>query len=313
MFRRPSTSCLTLALNTLTTSRDASLPVEPLEPDVTSTRFLRWAILLSLLCHAALLGWQRQVVVPVRPPVSELEIVMMNAGTDSAPVKAQVLAQVNVDGGGQASSGVASNNLPYLDQAPEAVVLERLIKQRLQLEAEQQQLMTQLQSQQLVHDNRPAEQFLKDSQQPGQDERNQEQVLLNSSLTALSEQVQRYNQRPRKIFDAPSAQQARFAEYISLLLHRIEQIGTQQYPAGTDGKAYGSVQVTLIIRSDGTLIDITIDRPSDKALLNQAVRRIAQLASPFTPFPREMAKQGEEYSLTKTWHFVDGTLQARSP
>ncbi len=300
-------------MNTLTTSRDASLPVEPLEPDVTSTRFLRWAILLSLLCHATLLGWQRQVAVPVRPPVSELEIVMMNAGTDSAPVKAQVLAQVNVDGGGQATSGVASNNIPYLDQAPEAVVLERLIKQRLQLEAEQQQLLTQLQSQQLVQDSRPTEQFLKDTQQPGQDERNQEQVLLNSSLTALSEQVQRYNQRPRTMFDAPSAQQARFAEYVNLWRQRIEEIGTQQYPTGTEGKAYGSVQASLTIRSDGVLTDISIDRPSDKALLNQAVTRIAQLASPFAPFPREMALRVDQIVLTRTWHFVDGTLQARSP
>jgi protein TonB len=289
------------------------LPVEPLEPDVTSTRFLRWAILLSLLCHAALLGWQRQVAVPVRPPVSELEIVMMNAGTDSAPVKAQVLAQVNVDGGGQATSGVASNTIPYLDQAPEAVVLERLIKQRLQLEAEQQQLLTQLQSQQLVQDSRPTEQFLKDTQQPGQDERNQEQVLLNSSLTALSEQVQRYNQRPRTMFDAPSAQQARFAEYVNLWRQRIEEIGTQQYPTGTEGKAYGSVQASLTIRSDGVLTDISIDRPSDKALLNQAVTRIAQLASPFAPFPREMALRVDQIVLTRTWHFVDGTLQARSP
>ena len=289
------------------------MPVEPLEPDVTSTRFLRWAILLSLLCHAALLGWQRQVAVPVRPPVSELEIVMMNAGTDSAPVKAQVLAQVNVDGGGQATSGVASNNLPYLDQATEAVVLERLIKQRLQLEAEQQQLLTQLQSQQLVQDSRPTEQFLKDTQQPGQDERNQEQVLLNSSLTALSEQVQRYNQRPRTMFDAPSAQQARFAEYVNLWRQRIEEIGTQQYPTGTEGKAYGSVQASLTIRSDGVLTDISIDRPSDKALLNQAVTRIAQLASPFAPFPREMALRVDQIVLTRTWHFVDGTLQARSP
>jgi len=289
------------------------LPVEPLEPDVTSTRFLRWAILLSLLCHAALLGWQRQVVVPVRPPVSELEIVMMNAGTDSAPVKAQVLAQVNVDGGGQATSGVASNNLPYLNQAPETVVLERLIKQRLQLETEQQELLTQLQSQQLVQDSRPTEQFLKDSQQPGQDELNQEQVLLNSSLTALSEQVQRYNQRPRTMFDAPSAQQARFAEYVNLWRQRIEEIGTQQYPTDTEGKAYGSVQASLTIRSDGVLTDISIDRPSDKALLNQAVTRIAQLASPFAPFPREMALHVDQIVLTRTWHFVDGTLQARSP
>ncbi len=300
-------------MNTLTTSRDASLPVEPLEPDANSTRFLRWAILLSLLCHAALLGWQRQVVIPARLPASELEIVMMNASTDSTPVNAQVLAQVNVDGGGQATSGIASSNLPYLDQAPEAVVLESLTKQRLNLETEQQQLLTQLQSQQLVQDNRPAEQFLKDSQQPGQDERNQEQVLLNSALTALSEQVQRYNQRPRKMFDAPSAQQASYAEYVNLWRQRIEQIGTQQYPTGTEGKEYGSVQASLTIRSDGVLIDISIDRPSDKALLNQAVKRIAQLASPFAPFPREMALHVDQIVLTRTWHFVDGTLQASSP
>jgi len=300
-------------LNTQTTSPDASLPLESHEPDSTSTGFLRWALLLSLLCHAALLGWQRQVVTPTRPPASELEIVMMNAGTDSAPVKAQVLAQVNVDGGGQATSGVASNNLPYLEQASETVVLERLIKQRLQLEAEQQQLLTQLQSAQLVQENRTAEQFLKDAEQPGQDERNQEQVLLNSTLAALSEQVQHYNQRPRKTFDAPSAQQARYAEYVNLWRQRIEQIGTQQYPTGTDGKAYGSVQASLTIRSDGVLTEINIDRPSDNALLNQAVTRIAQLASPFAPFPREMAKQVDQIVLTRTWHFVDGTLQARSP
>jgi len=302
---------LKLALNTLTTSPNASLPVESLEPDTASTHFLRWAILLSLLCHAALLGWQRQVSAPVRPPVSELEIVMMNAGTESAPVKAQVLAQVSVDGGGQATSGVASSHLPYLGDAPEAVVLERLIKQRLQLEAEQQQLLLQLKSAQVVTENQPTEQFLKDSQQPGQDERDQEQVLLNNSFAALSEQVQKYNQRPRKLFEAPSAQLAQYADYVNLWRQRVEQVGTQQYPTGTDGKAYGSVQASLTIRSDGVLTDINIDRPSDKALLNQAVRRIAQLASPFAPFPREMAKQVDQIVLTRTWHFVDGTLKAR--
>jgi protein TonB len=302
---------LKLALNTLTTSPNASLPVESPEPATASTHFLRWAILLSLLCHAALLGWQRQVSAPVRPPVSELEIVMMNAGTESTPVKAQVLAQVSVDGGGQATSGVASSHLPYLGDAPEAVILERLIKQRLQLEAEQQQLLLQLKSAQVVAENRPTEQFLKDSQQPGQDERDQEQVLLNNSFAALSEQVQKYNQRPRKLFEAPSAQLAQYADYVNLWRQRVEQVGTQQYPTGTDGKAYGSVQASLTIRSDGVLTDINIDRPSDKALLNQAVRRIAQLASPFAPFPREMAKQVDQIVLTRTWHFVDGTLKAR--
>ena len=300
-------------MNTLPLPHDALTSLEPLSAGVGSPQFLRWAIFLSLVFHVALLAWQRQAGVPPQVPASEIEIVLMNASTESTPVKAQVLAQVNVDGGGQATHGVASSELPYVGEAPEAVVLERLVKQRLQLEAEQQQLLTQLKVAQQVAEGRPTEQFLKDAQQPGQDERDQEQVLLNNSLTALAEQVQQYNQRPRKLFDAPSAQQARFAEYINQWRQRVEKIGTQQYPTGTDGKAYGSVQASLTIRSDGVLTDINIDRPSDKALLNLAVRRIAQLASPFAPFPSEMAKQVDQIVLTRTWHFVDGTLQARQP
>jgi protein TonB len=287
------------------------MPLEPVESDTASTYFLRWAILLSILFHAALLSWQSPAPSIARTPSAELEIVMMNAATESTPVKAQVLAQVNVDGGGQVTSGVASSDLPYLGQVPEAIVLERLIKRQLQLEAEQQQLLNQFKAAQIVAENRPAEQFLKESKQDTPDERDQEQVLMNQSLAVMSDQVQRYNQRPRKLFDAPSAHQARYAEYVNLLRQRIEQIGTTQYPSGAEGKAYGSVQASLTIRSDGVLTDISIDRPSDKAILNQAVKRIAQLASPFTPFPREMAKQIDQIVLTRTWHFIDGTLQTR--
>ncbi len=280
---------------------------------VGSTHFLRWGILLSIVLHLTVLAWQREVASPVRPPVAALEIVMMNAATESAPVRAQVLAQVNSDGGGQATNGVASSDLPYIGQVPESVVLERLVKQRLQLETEQQQLLTQLKSQQLVAEGRPLEQFLNDAQLPGQDERDQEQILMNNTLAALSEQVQQYNQLPRKYFDAPSAQKARFVEYVDHWRQRIEQIGTQQYPTGAEGKAYGSVQASLTIRSDGVVIDISLDRPSDQPLLNQAVKRIAQLASPFPPFPREMAEQIDQIVLTRTWHFVDGSLKAEQP
>ena len=96
---------------------------------VGSTHFLCWGILLSIVVHLAILAWQRQIAAPVRPPVAALEIVMMNAATESAPVRAQVLAQVNSDGGGQATNGVASSDLPYIGQVPESIVLERLVKQ----------------------------------------------------------------------------------------------------------------------------------------------------------------------------------------
>lgn len=292
--------------NPLESKRGAELIAAP-------TRFLRWGIFLSILIHAAVLAWQRQASEPPRPQVSELEIVMLNASTESTPVQPRALAQVSADGAGQATQGIASNTLPYVGDVPEAVVLERLTKQRLQLEAEQQQLLTQLKSSLTAAEGRPAEQFLKNPQQPGQHEKDQAQVLLNNKITALSEQVQHYNQRPRKYFDAPSAQQALYVEYIDQWRQRIETLGAQHYPSGLEGKAYGSVQASLTIRADGVMTDISIERPSDKALLNQAVRRIAQLASPFAPFSTEMAKQVDLIVLTRTWHFVDGKLQTSSP
>ena len=268
-----------------------------------SPHFLRWAILLSVLIHAT---------IPAPPPaVSELEVVMMNASTESAPVKASVLAQVNVDGAGQANTGVASSNLPYVGRTPDQVVLERLVKQRLQLEAEQEQLLTQLKSLTQTAEGRPAEQFLKDSDVTGQDERDQESVKLNNTITALTNKVQQYNQQPRKYFDAPAARQANYVEYIDQWRQRVEKLGAEQYPNDTEGKPYGSVQASVTIRSDGVILDITIDRPSDKAVLNQAVRRITQLASPLPPFPRDMAQKVDQIVLTRTWHFVNGALQTR--
>jgi len=276
-----------------------------------SPHFLRWAILLSVLIHATILAWHRQNIAAPPPAVSELEVVMMNASTESAPVKASVLAQVNVDGAGQANTGVASSHLPYVGRTPDQVVLERLVKQRLQLEAEQEQLLTQLKSLTQTAEGRPAEQFLKDSDVTGQDERDQESIKLNNTITALTNKVQQYNQQPRKYFDAPAARQANYVEYIDQWRQRVEKLGAEQYPNDTEGKPYGSVQASVTIRSDGVIIDITIDRPSDKAVLNQAVRRITQLASPLPPFPRAMAQKVDQLVLTRTWHFVNGALQTR--
>jgi protein TonB len=102
-----------------------------------------------------------------------------------------------------------------------------------------------------------------------------------------------------------------FAPYIDQWRLRVEQIGTQHYPKGVGDKVYGSVQATLTIRADGSVADIQINRPSDKALLNQAVRRIAQLAAPFAAFPLDMASQIDQLVLTRTWHFVNGSVTTK--
>jgi periplasmic protein TonB len=280
---------------------------------IAQQRFLRWGLILSVALHLALLAWQRSTPPGPAPTSSELEIVMVNATTESEPSQAQVLAQTNVEGGGQAEQGYSTTLVPLVGESVEPLMLETLTKQRQQLELEQQQLLTQLTSKESVTQGRPATKLTESSNLSGEDEVDQDSILLNGQIAVLKQRIDREHAHPRKHFNAVSARQTAYAPYIDQWRQRIEHVGTEHYPTGVEGKSYGSVQATLTIRADGTIADLTINRPSDKPLLNQAVRRIAQLSAPFAPFPAEMARQIDQLVLTRTWHFVNGALETRQP
>lgn len=280
---------------------------------IAQQRFFRWGLLLSVALHLGLLAWHRASPPPAVPKPSELEIVMVNAATESEPTQATLLAQSNVDGGGQAEKGYVTTLVPYSGNAPEPVMLETLTQMRQQLETQQQQLLTQLFSQQHTAQGKPSQKPTDPSELTGEDEADQESIALNGQIAALTQKIARENAKPRLYFDSPSARKAAFAPYIDQWRQRVEQVGTEHYPTGAGGKSYGSVQATITIRADGTVADITINRPSNQAILNQAVRRIAQLSAPFAPFPPDMAKQIDQLVLTRTWHFVNGALETQSP
>ena len=138
-------------------------------------------------------------------------------------------------------------------------------------------------------------------------------MLLNARMTALASQVEQYNQRPRKYFDAPSAAQSRYAAYLDQWRSRIESTGTEHYPRGVGSAVYGTLRASVTVRADGTVTDVTIDRPSSEPLLNLAVKRIVSLAAPFAPFPPDIARQVDQIVITRTWHFVNGALQTLQP
>jgi protein TonB len=204
-----------------------------------------------------------------------LEVIMVNAQTDSAPALARLFAQTNVDGGGDAPKGYSASQLVHGGVSPDNLMLEALVKKRLQLEAQQQELLTLLKERHAVQEGRPNEHFLKDTDLNGSDQDDQEAIMRNNRIAVLTQQIEQYSERPRKHFDAPSTRQTTYAPYIDQWRRRVEQIGTQHYPKGVGDKVYGTVQATITIRADGSIANLEINRPSDKALLNQAVRRIA--------------------------------------
>lgn len=294
-------------------------PSEALRPNtalawlIAERRFLGWGFLLSVLFHLAMLAWQRTIPPAPAPRPMELEVVLVNATSESEPSQPQLLAQVSSDGGGDVKKDYATSDTPFSGEAAEPVAFEALSQQRQALELQQQQLLVQIASQQKITQTDPTANIAEANEMTGQDEIDQERVLLNNQIAVLTERIRRDNARPRKHFDAPSTRQTAYAAYIDQWRQRIEQVGTEHYPSGVDGKSYGSVQATLSVRADGSIAEIVINRPSDKPLLNQAVRRIAQLAAPFAPFPADMARQIDELVLTRTWFFINGALETKQP
>lgn len=272
------------------------------------------ALLISLAVHAALLAVHFSNPPPPVPRESTLEVTLLNVRGDTPPRQPQVLAQHDFDGGGEASRGVAATPLPLtVADAPEETVLAAMLRRQKELEAEQERLFTLLQARSAASTAGEVRQAGDEPADAGEDELHQESLLINARIAALRERIERYNARPRQHFVGPSAASAPQARYVEAWRQKIELLGTEHYPPEARGRIYGSLQLTVYIRRDGSLQKVEIDRPSDHAVLNQAALRIVQLAAPFAPLPPELSRDTDILAITRTWHFTHEQLETRQP
>jgi protein TonB len=292
-----------------------TLSLQLLEPPHDGRGRMATALLLSLAAHALLLLWHG--LAPTTPPTAApppLEITLVNSHSDTPPLHPQAIAQQSLNGGGDAPSGMASSPLPRtVESSPDEVVLEALRRRQAELEAEQKRLLTRLEANDRVAQAHRAPDLLGQNSDPGQDDRDQESLILSARIAALKERIERYNAQPRQTFVGPSTQAAGYAQYVEDWRKRIELIGTEHYPPEARGKIYGDLQLTVYIRRDGQLDHITFDRPSSEAILNSAARRIVELAAPFDPLPPALARTTDILAITRTWHFTHSGLATDAP
>ncbi len=293
-------------------------PANPLSLQLLETRHegrsrMALALLLSLCVHALLLAWHATHPTP-QPQESTLEITLVNSRSDQPPLRPQALAQQNLNGGGEQPKGMAASPLPRTtEDSADETILEALRRRQAELEAEQRRLLTQLEARDTVPQASPAPELLGQSTEPGQEDRQQDSLVLSARIAALKERIERYNAQPRQTFVAPSTQAADYAEYVEAWRKRIELIGTQHYPPEARGKIYGDLQLTVYIRRDGQLDHLEFDHPSSQAILNSAARRIIELAAPFPPLPPKVAERTDILAITRTWHFTHAGLDTESP
>jgi protein TonB len=291
------------------------VPAAPQDPAYSwftdpQQRFLLIALALSLAVHAVLAVVHFAHPAPPRQAAKDtgLEVILVNGRTDSAPVEQKVLAQANIDGGGDHADGRAKSPLANSSVTLDGDSVTAAQRRQAELEARQRELMAQLKKTEQAAPPKPVNEPQPDA--PPTATNRDTSVPMARQLAEIASRIEDYNKRPRKHFFAPSTSEYRFAQYVEDWRQRIEAVGNLNYPAAARGKVYGSLRMTVYIRSDGSVERIEFDKSSEHSILNDAARRTVQLAAPFAPFPPSIAKDTDVLAITRTWRFTNDKLTA---
>ena len=276
----------------------------------SNDRVLGAALGLSIALHAAAMAVHFKFPQAARPSESQaLDVVLVNARTRERPAKAEVLAQANLDRGGNVDEDRrAKTPLPATEPRKPAKELADAQRRVRQLEAQQQRLLAQSRESARrvpAEPPRPAPAPEAPPTPSGRD-------LADLSLAAMrlqaqiDRQIDEYQKRPRKKFIGANAREYRFAQYEEDWRVKVERIGTLNYPPEARGKHYGHLRLTVTIRADGSVESVELDRSSGLKVLDKAAFKIVRMASPFAAFPADIRRDTDLLVITRTWFFGQG-------
>lgn len=273
---------------------------------------LVWALGVSLALHAALIAWR------FADPESfdrvfedtSLEVVLVNARSDSAPERAQAIAQVRLAGGGQTpSSQRASSPLPPADSHESGTDISAMQRQIDALKLQQTRLLTQLRQElsALTQDHAG-----ESAQAPERQARQARQQQLTRQLAQIEQQVEKTQGGPRKRYISPATREAVYALYYDKLRRTIETRGTLNFPQVGGRKLYGQLTMVITVDARGRLVKTEVAQPSGQPLLDQRAVAIVRSAAPFEAFNANMRRQADQLVVVTRFQFAqDGTLATR--
>jgi protein TonB len=281
-------------------------------PPPASGDILPITLAVSVVLHAIVL------LITFAPPVFDgskffphLDVVLVNSKSSAKPVKADALAQANLDGGGNTEAERrAKTNLPKLNNVEPAPNVQLASKQVRRLEEEAQRLLELSQGSHSTADlTKPAPELPREARL--EDPAAEQQRLRIAQLEAqIAKEWDEYQKLPRRKFIGARTEGVVYAEYVDQWRQRIEKIGTQYFPEeARRRKLYGSLVMTVHIKADGSVEKVEIDRSSGSRLLDFAARRAVDLAGPFPPFPPAVRKDWDILSISRTFSYTRSDLE----
>jgi protein TonB len=256
------------------------------------------AVAFSVLAHAALLAVR--FVAPdafkLQPADPGLEVILVNAKHAKAPLKADALAQANLDGGGQADAGRSKSPLPDMRKQESGDSLKAMQRKIAEYEAMQQNLLTRARN---SHYKAPpvTEKDKPDPTRTGADLLESSKAIARATAE-ISTLIEDQNKRPKKTYITPSTQEVGYAMYYKAMQKRVEEIGTLNFPQVNGRKLYGELVLYIPIFQDGTIYlkdgGVRVEKSSGNPTLDKAALAIVRRAAPFGRFPPNMLSSDKD-------------------
>jgi protein TonB len=115
--------------------------------------------------------------------------------------------------------------------------------------------------------------------------------------------------RRDELYVSPDTRASELAPYLSAWKRRVERVGTLNYPSAAQRQGLtGNPVIEVAILSDGRLRDASIRRSSGHAEIDAAALDILKLASPFEPFPADLAARHDVLRFAYEWQFQGGRM-----
>jgi protein TonB len=290
--------------------RTASLPFLAVDP-MPGERLFAGAMLGSILLHLFVLAikfspFDLTSLDRNGPP---LEVALVNAKSTTKPTKAEILAQAHLDGGGNTDANRrAKSPLPVLPRESSSTELAVATQKVQELEKQAKEMMTQLRARATVAPAVPTPTNAQEMPElPTATEAMQRTLEAIRLEAQIAKEMEAYEKRPKRRFVGARAEEYRFARYVEDWRLKVERVGNLNYPeAARAKKLYGSLLLTVGIRSDGTLESVVLDRSSGQKILDIAAKKIVEIASPFAPFPPDIQRDTDILYITRTWTFAPG-------
>jgi protein TonB len=268
-------------------------------------RHLTLALGVSLFIHAVVLSIHFKLPEKLdRATAQALDVILVNSRHTSKPTNAQAKAQANLDGGGNTEDPRrAKTPLPPTRETQPGTELIAAQQRVVQLEAQQREIMTRTGATRSARSNteqKPTEQV---NEFAGRDLATSARAMIRQEAE-IAQALEEYNQRPKRRFLGVRVEEYRFAQYVEDWRQKVERIGNINYPDSARGKLYGSLVLTVAIKSDGSLERIEINRSSGHKVLDEAAQRIVRLAAPYAVFPETVRRDTDIIEITRTWSFT---------